>query len=80
MLGAYVDTMKIEQEGADKKMKSKTIAGLIAIAAIVALGTVTILAAETTPPPGYTWYEDEEFKFKIAYPENWTIVPKKKSQ
>jgi len=76
VLGAYVDTMKIEHEGADKKMKSKTIAGLIAIAAIVALGTVTILAAETTLPPGYTWYEDEEFKFKIAYPENWTIVPK----
>jgi len=57
-------------------MKSKTIAGLIAIAAIVALGTVTTLAAEPTLPPGYTWYEDKEFKFKIAYPEGWTVTPK----
>jgi len=56
--------------------QSKTIAGLIAIAAIVALGTVTTLAAEPTLPPGYTWYEDKEFKFKIAYPEGWTVTPK----
>jgi PGF-CTERM protein len=52
-------------------MKSKTIAGLIAIVAIVALGTVPTLAAEPTLPPGYTWYEDEEFKFKIGYPEGF---------
>jgi PGF-CTERM protein len=53
-------------------MKSGTIAGLIAIVAVVALGTVTTLAAEPTLPPGYTWYEGEEFKFKIGYPEGWT--------
>ena len=58
-------------------IKSKT-AGLIAIAAIMALGTVAILAAESTLPPGYTWYEDEEFKFKIGYPEGWTVTPKEK--
>lgn len=52
-------------------MKSKTIAGLIAIVAIVAFGTVTTLAAGPTLPLGYTWYEDEEFKFEIAYPEGW---------
>ena len=52
-------------------MKKKIIVGLIAIVAIVALGTVPILAAEPTLPPGYTWYEDEEFKFKVAYPEDW---------
>jgi len=57
-------------------MKKKIIAGLIAIVAIVALGTVPILAAEPTLPPGYTWYEDEEFKFKIGYPEGWTVTPK----
>lgn len=54
-------------------MKSKTIAGVIAIVAILALGTVTTLAAEPTLPPGYTWYEDEEFKFKIGYPEGWSM-------
>jgi PGF-CTERM protein len=54
-------------------MKKKIIAGLIAIVAIVALGTVPMLAAEPTLPPGYTWYEDEEFKFKIGYPEGWTM-------
>jgi PGF-CTERM protein len=57
-------------------MKKEIIVGLIAIVAIVALGTVPTLAAEPTLPPGYTWYEDEEFKFKIGYPENWTAVPK----
>ena len=57
-------------------MKNEIIVGLIAIVAIVALGTVPTLAAEPTLPPGYTWYEDEEFKFKIGYPENWTAVPK----
>jgi hypothetical protein len=55
-------------------IKKKIIVGLIAIVAIVALGTVPILAAEPTLPPGYTWYEDEEFKFKIAYPEDWRVV------
>lgn len=57
-------------------MKSKALACLLAIAAIVALGTVPVLAAEPTLPPGYTWYEDEEFKFKIGYPEGWTVTPK----
>jgi PGF-CTERM protein len=57
-------------------MKKKIIVGLIAIVAIVALGTVPTLAAEPTLPPGYTWYEDEEFKFKIGYPEGWTVTPK----
>ncbi len=59
-------------------MIKRETAGLIAIAAIVALGTVAILAAESTLPPGYTWYEDEEFKFKIGYPEGWTVTPKEK--
>ncbi len=54
-------------------MKSKTIAGLMAIVAIMALGIVPILVAEPTLPPGYTWYEDEEFKFKIGYPEGWSM-------
>jgi len=54
-------------------MKKKIIVGLIAIVAIVALGTVPTFAAEPTLPPGYTWYEDEEFKFKIGYPEGWTM-------
>ncbi|MCW7078558.1 MAG: right-handed parallel beta-helix repeat-containing protein [Canidatus Methanoxibalbensis ujae] len=58
-------------------IKSET-AGLIALAVIMALGTVAILAAESTLPPGYTWYEDEEFKFKIGYPEGWTVTPKEK--
>jgi len=57
-------------------MRSKTIAGLIVIVAIVTLGTVPIVTAEPTLPPGYTWYEDEEFKFKIGYPEGWTVTPK----
>jgi len=35
--------MKIKQEGGDKKMKSKTVAGLIAIAAIVALQVVSVI-------------------------------------
>jgi len=51
-------------------MKKEDIVGLMAIVAIVALGTVPILAAEPLPP-GYTRYEDEEFKFKIGYPEDW---------
>jgi hypothetical protein len=59
-------------------MKSKTIAGLIAIVAIAAFGTVTMLAAEPTLPPGYTWYQNEEFKFKIGYPEGWSM-PKGKT-
>ena len=56
-------------------MKSWTIAGIIAIVAVVALGTVTTLAAEPTLPPGCTWYEDDEFKFKIGYPETWERMP-----
>jgi hypothetical protein len=31
----------------------------------------------TTEPvlaPGYTWYHDEEFGYKIAYPENWEKI------
>ncbi len=52
-------------------MKIKVLACLLAIAVIVAIGTVPTLAAEPTLPPGYTWYEDDEFKFKIAYPEGW---------
>lgn len=56
-------------------MKKKIIVGLIAIVAIMVLGTVPTLAAEPTLPPGYTWYEDEEFKFKIGYPEDWRVVP-----
>jgi hypothetical protein len=57
-------------------MKSKTLACLLAIVAIVALGIVPVYASEPKLPPGYTWYEDEEFNYKIGYPEDWTIVPK----
>jgi PGF-CTERM protein len=65
-------------------MKKKIIVGLIAIVAIVAVAlstnlvaiTVVTSAEEPALPPGYTWYEDEEFKFKIGYPEGWTVTPK----
>ena len=64
-------------------MRNETIANLIAIIAIaiVLLCPGLVATASTTPaseptlPPGYTWYHDEEFSFKIGYPEDWTIVP-----
>ena len=27
-------------------------------------------------PEGYNWHHNDEFGYKIAYPENWTVVPK----
>jgi len=28
-----------------------------------------------TLPEGYNWYHNDEFGYKIAYPESWTVVP-----
>jgi len=30
--------------------------------------------AEPVLSPGYAWYHDEEFGYKIAYPENWEKI------
>lgn len=64
-------------------MCNKSIIGLIAIVAIVAVGMCTGYAETTSATsesepalaPGYKWYQDDEFRFKIAYPESWTVTP-----
>ena len=65
-------------------MRNDTIANLIAIIAIAIIllcpGLVATASAtptsEPTLPSGYNWYYDDEFKFGIGYPEDWTVVPK----
>jgi len=60
-------------------MENETIVGLIAIVAIVAVGVCTgyVETTSATPEselalaPGYKWYQDDEFSYKIGYPENW---------
>ena len=31
--------------------------------------------AAPTLPEGYSWHNNDEFGYKIAYPEGWTVVP-----
>ena len=71
-----------KQKGAIR-VKSETIIGLIAIIALVAVAMCTGYAETTSATsesepalaPGYKWYHDDEFNFKIGYPESWTVTP-----
>lgn len=59
-------------------MENKTIAGLIAVIAVVAVtmymgcvgASLAAPASEPTLASGYEWYHDDEFSYKIGYPKN----------
>lgn len=64
-------------------MVNKTIADLITVIAVVAVTMYVVcvgtsLAADASEPTlasGYEWYQDDEFSYKIGYPENWEKNP-----
>jgi len=77
-LRRYLNKVR-DRKGED--VKKKSIAGLVAIIAVIAIVSVGVYGGyvgNKAPElaPGYEWYQDGEFGYKIGYPENWTVIPK----